>query len=78
MLGLRAVTVEPTRLESTCLMFAHGVDLFYTRLAPAKGFDSLEDDFNYALLIAALVALSVGAVIMNYMTKQAQLAWKWK
>ncbi|KAG2424507.1 hypothetical protein HXX76_014388 [Chlamydomonas incerta] len=77
-LGLRGVAVEPTRLESTCLMFVHGVDLFYTRLAPAKGFDSLEDDFNYALLIAALVALSVGAVVMNYMTKQAQLAWKWK
>ncbi|KAG2448475.1 hypothetical protein HYH02_006367 [Chlamydomonas schloesseri] len=77
-LGLSGLAVEPTRLESTCLLFVHGVDLFYTRLAPAKGFDSLEDDFNYALLVAALVALSVGAVVMNYMTKQAQLAWKWK
>lgn len=35
-LGLSAVAVEPTRLESTCLVFMHGVDLFYTRLKPAR------------------------------------------
>ncbi|GLI60547.1 hypothetical protein VaNZ11_002704 [Volvox africanus] len=77
-LGIRGVNVEPTRLESTCLMFVHGVDLFYTRLAPAKGFDSLEDDFNYALLLAALVGLTGGAVILQYMAKQTSLNQKWK
>ncbi|GIL85172.1 hypothetical protein Vretifemale_13572 [Volvox reticuliferus] len=77
-LGIRGVKVEATRLESTCLMFAHGVDLFYTRLAPAKGFDSLEDDFNYALLLAALVGLAGGAVILQYMAKQTSLNQKWK
>ncbi|KAG2493104.1 hypothetical protein HYH03_008767 [Edaphochlamys debaryana] len=77
-LGARSVRVEPTRLESTCLVFVHGVDLFYTRTAPAKGFDSLEDDFNYALLLAALVGLAGGAVVMQYMSKQALLGQRWK
>lgn len=77
-LGLRGVVVEPTRLESTCLVLAHGVDLFYSRLAPAKGFDSLEDDFNYALLVTALVGLGLGAVALHVMVKNSALSQKWK
>lgn len=34
--GLSAVTVEPSRLESTCLVLARGIDLFYTRMSPAR------------------------------------------
>ncbi len=35
-MGLRHIDIEPSRLESTCLLLARGVDLFYGRLAPAK------------------------------------------
>ncbi|GFR39708.1 hypothetical protein Agub_g187 [Astrephomene gubernaculifera] len=77
-LGVRGTRVEPTRLESTCLLFVHGVDVFFTRLAPAKGFDSLEDDFNYALLVTLLAGLTVGAVLMHHMSKRTALAQKWK
>lgn len=76
-LGVRGVVVEPARLESTCLILVHGVDLFYTRTSPSRGFDSLEDDFNYGLLIGALIALAVGAVVMHYMVAKASLAQKW-
>lgn len=34
--GLRGVVVEAAVLESTQLMLAHGLDLFYTRLTPSK------------------------------------------
>ncbi|KXZ55164.1 hypothetical protein GPECTOR_3g311 [Gonium pectorale] len=77
-MGIRAVNVEATRLESTCLVFVYGVDLYFTRLAPAKGFDSLEDDFNYALLLAALLGLVGGSLIMGYMAKKNSLKEKWK
>ena len=39
-------------MESTALMFAYGLDLFYTRLSPSKTFDLLPDDFPYALLVS--------------------------
>ena len=33
---LRGVAVEAAELESTMLMLAHGMDLFYTRLMPSR------------------------------------------
>lgn len=77
-LGLRGVVTAPARLESTCLLFSYGVDLQYTRLAPAKGFDSLDDDFSYGLLMVALAALTGGAVFMHLFTKNAVLKNKWQ
>ena len=77
LLGLSRVSVEPSRLESTCLIFASGVDLFYTRVAPARKYDSLEDDFSYGLLVVALVGLGVGAAVMQRFTKSSMLAQKW-
>lgn len=77
-LGLRRVNVEPSRLESTCLVLARGVDLYYTRLAPAKKYDSLDDDFSYGLLVAAIMALLGGSVVMHFMTSKALLDGKWR
>ena len=76
-LGLHHVAVEPSRLESTCLVLARGVDLFYTRLAPARKYDSLEDDFSYGLLVVAILALLGGSVAMQIVTKSAMLSQKW-
>jgi hypothetical protein len=76
--GLNSVLVEPSRLESTCLVLAVGVDLFYTRVAPARKYDSVEDDFQFGLLVLALTALTCGAVAMSYMTKRKVLAAKWE
>ena len=36
MARLRGVAVEPAVLESTQLMLAHGLDLYYSRLTPSK------------------------------------------
>lgn len=76
--GLRRVSTEPTALESTCHMMATGVDLFYTRLLPAKAFDSLDDDFAYGLLVLALSALAVASVVVQRLTANTVLANKWK
>jgi hypothetical protein len=51
--------------------------LQFTRLAPARGFDSLDDDFSYALLLIALAALAVGSVVAHAYTKAASLNAKW-
>lgn len=47
-------------------------------MAPAKGFDSLDDDFNYGLLVTALLGLGIAAVAMHMYTKATSLASKWK
>jgi len=75
--GLRGMLSAPARLESTSLLFFWGLDLQYTRIAPAKGFDSLDDDFSYGLLVVALIGLTVAAVVLRWYTRRAQLAAKW-
>eukprot|EP00798_Chlamydomonas_sp_ICE-L_P006703 gene6703-3373_t len=77
-LGLRAVDVSPSRLESTSLLLARGLDLYYTRISPAKAYDSLEDDFSYGLLLMALTGLAAASAGMSWWTKKSILAQKWK
>jgi len=75
---LSSVSIEPSRLESTCLVLACGVDLFYTRMSPARKYDAMEDDFQSGLLVLALGGLMVGAIAMNTLTKRQLLEAKWK
>jgi len=70
--------VAPARLESTSLMLAFGVDLFFTRVAPAKTFDCLGEDFNYTSLILAVVALASLSWIANWYANKSDLDKAWK
>ena len=47
------VVTAPTTLESTSLVLAFGIDLFVSRVAPAKEFDRLNEDFNFVALVGA-------------------------
>ncbi|WIA18351.1 hypothetical protein OEZ85_009816 [Tetradesmus obliquus] len=77
-LGLRAVSVSPTVLESTTLVLAYGADLFFSRISPALHFDSLQSDFSYGLLVVALLALAIGTWFAGYSSQQAMLKAKWQ
>ena len=44
-LGLEQVFVGPAVIESTTLVLAAGVDLFFTRATPSKTFDLLAVSF---------------------------------
>lgn len=77
-LGLKGILSAASRLESTSLLFSYGLDLQYTRVAPAKGFDSLDDDFSYGLLIVALIGLTVASVSLHVITKKSTLKAKWQ
>jgi len=46
-----SVFVHPAVIESTTLVLAVGVDLFYTRATPSKTFDLLAADFNHPFLV---------------------------
>lgn len=75
---IRGIQTAPSGLESTCLVFAYGLDLLYTRVTPSKTFDILKDDFDHLLISAVLLAL----MALSYGTKHLaavkalRAAWK--
>lgn len=74
----RQLYTAPAGLESTSLVLATGLDLFYTRVAPSKTFDLLKDDFDYYLITIVLAALIVATYSTKYFAsrKMLKLAWK--
>nr|DAD35585.1 TPA_asm: hypothetical protein HUJ06_006225 [Nelumbo nucifera] len=63
--GLWGIVTVLAKLESTSLVFAYGVDLFFTRIAPSRTYDSLTEDFSYALLLITVVAL-ISAIFVTW------------
>ncbi|XP_024544147.1 ER membrane protein complex subunit 1 [Selaginella moellendorffii] len=75
---LRGIISVPARLESTCLVFAYGIDLFFTRTAPSRTYDSLTEDFSYALLLITIVVLVVAIAVSMVLSQRKELREKWK
>ncbi|XP_039017122.1 ER membrane protein complex subunit 1-like [Hibiscus syriacus] len=76
--GLRGIITVPAKLESTTLVFAHGVDLFFTQLAPSRTYDSLTEDFSYALLLITIVALLAAIFVTWRLSERKELQDKWR
>jgi len=76
--GLRGIAVAPARIESTCSVVAYGVDIFYARVAPAKAYDCLGEDFNYPSLILSVVGLVVASYFLVWFANRKELQDKWK
>eukprot|EP00730_Choanoeca_flexa_P017281 TRINITY_DN8301_c0_g2_i2.p1 TRINITY_DN8301_c0_g2~~TRINITY_DN8301_c0_g2_i2.p1 ORF type:complete len:902 (+),score=173.38 TRINITY_DN8301_c0_g2_i2:2-2707(+) len=67
------VVVAPSGLESTSLVFAHGLDLFLTQIAPSKQFDRLNYDFAHVGLAATLVGLVVLTKVLASLAARKRL-----
>ena len=65
-------------MESTTHVLAWGTDVYYVLLRPALGFDMLSDDFSFALLTVALLALAGSVFAMNHLLREAKLKHNWK
>ena len=76
-LAAKGITVSPSGLESTCLVFAYGLDAFFTRVMPSKTFDILKDDFDHLLIAAVLLALSVLAYASKWLSARKTLRTAW-
>jgi hypothetical protein len=72
------VFTAPTTLESTSLVAAVGLDLYLTRVAPAREFDRLNEDFNYVALLGSIVVLVVASWGTQWMIKRRELNRAWK
>lgn len=75
---LSGIHTAPSGLESTCLVFAHGLDIFVTRVTPSKSFDLLKDDFDYFLITAVLTALIVASYITKHLASRKIIKQAWK
>jgi len=74
----RHIIAAPTYLESTSLALMLGLDLFMTRVAPAREFDRLNEDFNYFALVCAIIGLTVATVGSGWVSNGRDLARGWK
>lgn len=55
-----------------------GLDLFMTRVAPAREFDRLNEDFNYVALVAATMGLIAATLGSGWYSNRKDLARAWK
>jgi hypothetical protein len=74
----RHVASAPTQLESTSLALVTGLDLFMTRVAPAREFDRLNDEFNYVALVGAIIVLTIATYGSGWMSDRKDLNRAWK
>jgi hypothetical protein len=72
------IVTSPSGLESTCLVFAYGLDLYGTRVTPSKGFDLLKDDFDYLMIAAVIAGLVVASVVTRKLSQRKMLSLAWK
>ncbi|XP_047343681.1 ER membrane protein complex subunit 1 isoform X1 [Vespa velutina] len=72
------IHTSPSGLESTCLVFVYGLDMFYTRVAPSKTFDVLKEDFDYYLIVIVLAALLISSYVTKKLASQKAQKQAWK
>lgn len=72
------ISSTTANVESQSLMLAYGgPDVFFTRLAPSKGFDLLPDDFNRGLLTVVVLGMAFVLVSIQGMNKKKMMSSSW-
>lgn len=69
--------MEPTALESTCIVFSHGLDLFLAPVSPSKQFDMLDVNFNYLALSGTMAILVIATVVLSFLADRKQVNMLW-
>lgn len=76
--AIRGIVTAPSGLESTTIVFAYGLDLYGTRIAPSKEFDVLKDDFDHFVIAAVLVGLVAFCIGTRKLAQRKALKQAWK
>lgn len=75
--NVRQIVTMPSRLESTSLVLALGLDLFLTRVAPSGTFDVLSENFNKAQLVLTIGGLVVAVLVVRPIVARKKLKERW-
>lgn len=78
-IGIKDVITSQSGIESTSLVFAYGLDIFGTRVAPSFAFDILGKGFNKISMLITVVGLFGGVLfvaplVSQIMTKSVKLS----
>jgi hypothetical protein len=69
-IGIKDVITSQSGIESTSLVFAYGLDIFGTRVAPSFAFDILGKGFNKISMLITVAALFVGVLFVAPLVSQ--------
>ena len=73
-----SIISSATNLESQSLVVAFGgPDIFFTRMAPSKGFDSLPENFNRPLLLLVVIGLLMVLNVTIHRSKKKIVTMGW-
>lgn len=75
---LRGIETHPATLESSTLVFAYGLDLYFVRMQPSRGFDMVPDDFPHALLVFMVIGLALALSVLRKVIQRRTLRLTWK
>ncbi|XP_064629026.1 ER membrane protein complex subunit 1-like isoform X2 [Lineus longissimus] len=76
--NIRGIHTAPAGLESTSLVLAYGLDLFFTRVFPSKMFDMLKEDFDYLFIGSVVGAMILASIITQKLASRKALNRNWK
>jgi len=74
---IRGIHTAAAGLESTSLVLAYGLDLYFTRVTPSRKFDVLKEDFDYIFISGVLSALILGTIIASKLASIRKLNLSW-
>ncbi|XP_012563007.1 ER membrane protein complex subunit 1 [Hydra vulgaris] len=75
---IRGIHTASAGLESTSLVLAYGLDLYFTRVMPSRMFDVLKEDFDYIFISGVLSLLIFSSLICGKMAfiKSLRMTWQ--
>lgn len=73
LIGIKDVIASESGVESTSLVFAFGLDIFGTRVAPSFAFDVLGKGFNKVQMLLTVAALFVGVLFVAPLVSNVQI-----
>ncbi|KAG0188526.1 hypothetical protein DFQ28_004733 [Apophysomyces sp. BC1034] len=77
-IGIQHIATTPALLESTSLVFAYGLDTFFSRSSPSRQFDVLSEDFSKSQLLLTIAGLIVGILVAGPMVRRKRINALWK
>ncbi|BFZ61555.1 hypothetical protein YB2330_002627 [Saitoella coloradoensis] len=75
--AVKDIISSPAYLESTSLVFAFGLDMFFTRVTPSQSFDKLSASFSKGQLVLTMIALCAAVGLTSPMVRKKQLNALW-
>ncbi|KAG2223376.1 hypothetical protein INT45_002871 [Circinella minor] len=76
--GIKKIITQPTLLESTSVVFAYGLDTFFTQSSPSRQFDVLSEDFSKSQLIMTIIGLIAAIAIAGPIVRRKRVNALWK